>query len=220
VIVKVCASGVLSASQFAGDSLGTRWPVLIHFHACPHPHEPANQTRTSGLSGVTQGLSRLVRRRLHCKAAVSQVLWSALLRFGVTKSSRPTTFLPPPPRKSLLGRAFFQRMGAARMIFGERPYRSRGFLNQTAKAAPSRMNIAIAAPGRDGQQISGAIAFLRPRRLSAKPRSYWRLSRPHRALWSGTCMRSKKMRPMRAGGSTQRVARPSCPPLADSWNVA
>jgi hypothetical protein len=55
VIVEVCASGVLGASQFAGVSLGTRWPVPFVFRVLPASSMPVSQTRTSGLPGVVQG---------------------------------------------------------------------------------------------------------------------------------------------------------------------
>ena len=50
MIAEVCASGVLGASQFAGVSLGTRWPVPIRFQGSARILEPATQTRTSGPS--------------------------------------------------------------------------------------------------------------------------------------------------------------------------
>ena len=57
MIVEICASGVLGASQFAGVSLGTRWPVPIRFQGSARILEPASQTRTSGRPRLAKGLS-------------------------------------------------------------------------------------------------------------------------------------------------------------------
>jgi hypothetical protein len=71
VIVEVCASGVLGASQFAGVSLGTRWPVPIRFQGSARILEPASQTRTSGVPRL--GAIAASPRRPRRKAAVSRL---------------------------------------------------------------------------------------------------------------------------------------------------